>query len=226
MMGFLIGPALYFSILVFCGGLIWRAARYVRGLDWKLDRVAYVPQWPRGLSGALKSIGIWLLPWATLGWRTNPFTTAFFFLFHIGAVLLPLFLLAHAVMFERLFGIFLPSLPHLLADTLTIVSILALACMALRRLLLPYARALTTGEDWLAIILVALPLITGAMTHFGWGDYDLWLILHIISGEAFLIVAPFTKLAHIILFFMSRAQIGMDFGIKRGGANRGISVPW
>ena len=27
---------------------------------------------------------------------------------------------------------------------------------------------------------------------------------------------PFTKLSHFLLFFLSRAQIGMDFGIKRG----------
>jgi len=30
-----------------------------------------------------------------------------------------------------------------------------------------------------------------------------------------------TKLSHIILFFMSRAQLGMDFGIKRGGMKGG-----
>ena len=29
--------------------------------------------------------------------------------------------------------------------------------------------------------------------------------------------APFTKLSHIALFFCTRIQIGMDFGIKRGG---------
>ena len=32
-----------------------------------------------------------------------------------------------------------------------------------------------------------------------------------------LVAIPFTKLSHFVLFFMSRMQIGMDFGIKRGG---------
>jgi len=40
-----------------------------------------------------------------------------------------------------------------------------------------------------------------------------------------LIAIPFTKLSHIVLFFASRAQIGMDYGIKRGGM-KGKSMAW
>ena len=47
-----------------------------------------------------------------------------------------------------------------------------------------------------------------------------------LSGELFLILAPFTKLSHIVLYFMSRAQLGMDFAIKRGGGTRGGAFPW
>jgi hypothetical protein len=36
---------------------------------------------------------------------------------------------------------------------------------------------------------------------------------------------PFTKLSHFVLFFLSRAQIGMDFGIKRGGT-KGKGLAW
>jgi hypothetical protein len=57
------------------------------------------------------------------------------------------------------------------------------------------------------------------------GNYQFWLILHILSGEVWLIAIPFTKLSHFILFFMSRGQIGMDFGIKRGGM-KGRGMVW
>ena len=40
-----------------------------------------------------------------------------------------------------------------------------------------------------------------------------------------LVAIPFTKLSHFLLFFLTRAQIGMDFGIKRGGM-KGKTMPW
>ena len=50
--------------------------------------------------------------------------------------------------------------------------------------------------------------------------------LHIFAAELVLILAPFTKLSHIVLYFMSRGQLGMDYAIKRGGASRGPAFPW
>ena len=52
-----------------------------------------------------------------------------------------------------------------------------------------------------------------------------WVMAHIICGEIMLIAIPFTKLSHVILFFLSRAQIGMDYGIKRGGM-KGKGLAW
>jgi hypothetical protein len=48
---------------------------------------------------------------------------------------------------------------------------------------------------------------------------------HIISGHIVLIAIPFTKLSHFLLFFMTRAQLGMDYGIKRGGM-KGKGIAW
>jgi hypothetical protein len=56
-------------------------------------------------------------------------------------------------------------------------------------------------------------------------DYYFWLMAHIISGHIFLIAIPLTKLSHFLLFFMTRAQLGMDYGIKRGGM-KGKGMAW
>ena len=89
--------------------------------------------------------------------------------------------------------------------------------LVLRRIALPEVRILTTGYDYLILVVSAAPFVTGLVARYGLGDYNLWLLVHIVCGEILLIVAPFTKLSHILLFFMSRAQLGMDYGIKRGG---------
>ena len=134
--------------------------------------------------------------------------------------------LQHVVVIEYMFGISLPSLPSGLADVLSIIAVLGLLGLAYRRIACSAAKALTTKQDWFVLILAGLPLVTGIMFRFSVSSYEFWEFAHILTAEIFLIAAPFTKLSHIVLFFMSRAQIGMDFAIKRGGHNRGPAFPW
>ncbi|MGD9217629.1 MAG: hypothetical protein PVJ84_22650, partial [Desulfobacteraceae bacterium] len=95
----------------------------------------------------------------------------------------------------------------------------------LRRIALPQVRILTKPYDLLVLAIAMAPFLTGFLAHMQVGNYNLWLILHILSGEIMLVAIPFTKLSHFLLFFLSRAQLGMDFGIKRGGM-KGKSMPW
>ncbi|WP_300718745.1 sulfate respiration complex protein HmcE [uncultured Desulfovibrio sp.] len=227
MIDFISGPLFIFSLLVFVAGLLFKAVLYVRGLDAKLERVAYSAHPERSIPGILASIFKWLVPGGTQGWRTQPMATVAFFLLHFGAVLLPLFLLGHTVLLEDALGISLPSLPGALADLLAIMSLIGLALLVLRRLRVPAVRHLTTSADWLVLVLTILPFLTGVIARFASeSSYSTWIILHVLSGELFLILAPFTKLSHIVLFFMSRAQLGMDYAIKRGGRSRGGVFPW
>ena len=226
MLDFITGPLFVISIAVFIVGLLARAVIYVRGLDARLERVAYSYHTERSIPGALTSIFKWLIPGGTSGWRSQPVATILFFLLHFGAVLIPLFLLGHTVLLETYVGISLPSLPGGVADVLAIMALSGLVLLALRRLASPALRQLNSGQDWLILLLTFLPFATGLMARFDGGAYQTWMIAHVISGELFLILAPFTKLSHIMLFFMSRAQIGMDYAIKRGGATRGGAFPW
>jgi nitrate reductase gamma subunit len=226
MIAFLTGPMLWISLLVFFGGLTVRAVMYVRGLSWQLDRVAYKPHMSLGLRGAIHSIRCWLIPGGTYGWRQQPFMAAGFFLFHIGAILLPLFLLGHQELLKMAFGFSLPTLPSSVADALTVLAIIGGLMLAIRRIALPEVRILTTPYDWFILAISVAPFVTGFIARLHLGNYDFWLVCHILTGEAVLLLAPFTKLSHIVLFFMSRGQLGMDYNIKRGGAKRDTAFPW
>lgn len=223
---FLSGIGFTIALAVFCIGLLVRLILYFKGLDWRLDRVAYKPHMNAGMKGGLNSIFRWLIPFGTHGWRAQPFASLGFFLLHFGAVLVPLFLIAHTEILRNAIGLRLPQLPGMLADILTVAAIVGLLCLVLRRLALPQVRILTDWHDWLILILVIVPFVSGFVARMEMGNYSFWLTVHLIFGNLFLVLAPFTKLSHIALFFGSRWQLGADFAIKRGDRNRGHSFPW
>lgn len=225
MYAFLTGPFLWFVFAVFFVGLAWRVVWYVKGLSWQLDRVAYRAFPAAGAKGAARSIGFWLLPYGTHNWRQKPLFTAVFFGFHIGAVLVPLFLAGHAELLRERLGLAWPSLPQPLADTLTVIVLVSAVCIAVRRFALPEVRIVTTWYDYLLLAVATAPFATGFLAVMQVGDYGFWITAHILTGELLLLAIPFTKLYHVIGFFLSRAQLGMDFGIKRGGL-KGRSMPW
>jgi nitrate reductase gamma subunit len=220
MYDFLTGPMLWVSFGVFFFGLLYRIIWYVRGLSWQLDRVAYREHMGLGIRGALRSVFFWLIPFGSVGWRTKPLFTIMFYAFHFGLVLVPLFLEGHLLMLEEGIGISWPSMPMWLADTLTVAALIAAVFIVLRRIALPEVRILTTPYDYFLIAVSVAPLLTGFLAVHEVGDYDFWLLVHIMSAEILLIIIPFTKLNHIVGFFLSRGQLGMDFGIKRGGEKR------
>jgi nitrate reductase gamma subunit len=223
---FLTGPMFYISIAVFVIGLLVRVILYIKGLDWKLDRVAYRAHPKAGFKGAVRSIIFWLVPFGTRSWRVQPFMTVVFFVFHIGAVAVPLFLMAHNMVLAEKFGFSFFTLNPTLADILTWGVLVAAVLLLLRRIALPEVRNMSTTHDYFILALSSAPFVTGLICRYAAADtYSTWLIVHIIAGELLLILAPFTKLSHIALYFMSRAQIGMDFGIKRGGL-KGKEMAW
>lgn len=220
------GPLLWLTFLVFVGGLAWRVSTYIKGLDWKLDRVAYGTQTAYGVRGAARSIAAWLVPFGSRGWKVKPIFTILFFVFHIGIVITPLFLLGHAEILKMRFGLSWPALPMVLADVLTVAMMCAGAFIIVRRIALPEVRIITSLYDYLLLVITIAPFFTGFMAvHQLGGDYTFWLYAHILSGEVMLLAIPFTKLFHVVGFFLSRGQLGMDYGIKRGGM-KGTNMAW
>ena len=128
-------------------------------------------------------------------------------------------------MLQEKLGFSFVSMNQTVADVISWGVIFSAILLTVRRLVLPEVRILSTPYDYLILFLSAAPFITGLICRYEIGDYSFFLIVHILFGEILLISIPFTKLSHILLFFLSRAQLGMDFGIKRGGM-KGKGLAW
>jgi len=209
---FLTGPALWFAFIFFIGGLAVRIAFLFR-LSRKKDRVVYNHfsfRW------GLRSVMHWIIPWASASMRQQPVFTLVGFLFHVSLLTVPLFLDAHIVLWDEAFGVSLWSLPDALADAMTVALLAAAVFLFVRRGIRPEVRILTSSWDYALLILTALPFLTVFLSYHQWGPYELLLILHILLGEILLILIPFTKLGHMLLFFFTRAFIGSEMGGRRG----------
>ncbi len=210
---FAAGPLFAFSFSVFLLGSAWRVLRFVL-LARQADPAAlkgFRPAW------ALKSILHWLIP-ANITAQANPLMTIAGFAFHLALIAVALLFSAHVALWDQAWNISWWTLPDEAADWLTYLFLAAAAFLAYRRLALPHVRALTTAADWLALALTVLPMLTGLCAYRQWGDYDLMITLHVLAGNLMLLAVPCTKLSHAVLFFVSRAVTGSDFGKRSVGA--------
>jgi nitrate reductase gamma subunit len=210
---FAAGPLFAFSFSVFALGSAWRVLRFVllaRAADPAALR-GFRPAW------ALKSVLRWLVP-ANITARENPLMTCAGFAFHLALILVALCFSAHVILWDQAVSLSWWMLPDEWADWLTYLFLAAAAFFMWRRVALPHVRALTTPSDWLVLALTVLPMLTGMIAYRQWGDYDLMITLHVLSGNLMLLAVPFTKLSHAVLFFVSRAVTGSDFGKRSVGA--------
>ena len=208
---FVSGPLVWISLAVFAGGSLFRLLSMAR-LARQRDGVVYSHMEGRF---ALRSILHWITPFGTENMRKNPMMTLAAFGFHVGAILVPLFLFAHVVLVKEALDLGWWTLPDAAADVLTVVVVLCCAYFLVRRIRRPEVRYLTTASDYLILGLVAAPFITGFWAMRGWPGYGWMLIAHILSGELMLVMIPFTKLSHMFFFPFTRGYMGSEFGAVR-----------
>jgi nitrate reductase gamma subunit len=208
---FLTGPALWISFVIFIGGLVVRTAFYI-GLSRERDKVFY-NHFDWGWS--LRSIFAWLVPLGSVSWRQQPVFALVVWVFHLGLLGVPLFLEAHNILFEEAWDWSLPTLPAAVADWGTLVVIACGVFLILRRLVRPEVRLFTSAWDYFLLLLVMSPFVTGYLAYHQYGDYELMLVLHILLSEVLLVIIPFSKLGHMILFFFTRAFIASEMGARR-----------
>ena len=205
------GPMTWLAFVVFLGGSIYRI--------WSMSRLLVQKEKSLlthlSLRYGLRSLAHWLTPFATRNMRMHPAMTVVSFAFHICLLLVPIFLLAHIVLWEEAWGISLWALPEGLADVMTIIVVAACLFFAVRRMLVPEVRFVSGGGDYLFLGVVALPFITGYYCAQQWPGYPAMMIAHMLSGQLMLAIIPFTRLSHMLFMWFTRFYIGSEFGSVR-----------
>ena len=207
---FVRGPLVWIAFIVFIGGSIYQIRELI--LLAKKEKVVYPYM---SLKFTLRSLLHWFIPFASVNWRRRPVITMVTFLFHIGLVLLPIFLLSHNVLIYESWGISWWTIPEGLADIMTMIVIGCCIFFFLRRIFAPEVRFVTFADDYLILAIAFLPFITGFLAYHQWLlPHKIMVILHMIFGSLMLIAIPFTRLGHMLYFFLTRAYMGSDQGYR------------
>jgi nitrate reductase gamma subunit len=213
---FVEGPLLWIAFLTFFIGSILRAALFL-SVSRKRDKIIYQYfSWKY----VLATFGRWLLP-LNKDIAKNPVFTTLGYMFHICLIVVPIWFSGHISLWEESrFEWSWTPIPDGLADWMTLIFLAIALFLLLRRIISADIRLLSTFSDYLLIVVVALPFITGYFLTHGTVDNIGFLgeniqLIHMLSGELMLILIPFTKLSHFVLFFFSRGATAIEFG-RRG----------
>lgn len=210
MLEFLSGPLVWVAFAGFLGGSLYRLI--TMALAARRERVV----WPTmNVRFGLRSVLHWVVPYRNRVTRGRPLFTAISFGFHACVVLTPLLAMGHAALWQESWGIHWWSLPPALIDVMTGMVIVGGAVFLLRRIAYPEVRRITSWKDVLILLLVISPFVTGFVAHHQWLHHDAVMVLHILSGVAWLIAIPFTRLSHMLWFLFTRAYMGSEFGAVR-----------
>jgi len=213
---FVEGPLLWIAFLTFFIGSILRAALFL-SVSRKRDKIVYQYfSWKY----VLATFSRWLLP-LNKDVAKNPIFTILGYMFHICLIVVPVWFSGHISLWEESrFEWSWTPIPDGLADWMTLIFLAIALFFLLRRIISADIRLLSTFSDYLLIVVVALPFMTGYFLTHGIVDNIGFLgeniqLIHMLSGELMLILIPFTKLSHFVLFFFSRGATAIEFG-RRG----------
>ncbi|HOT43439.1 MAG TPA: hypothetical protein PLM53_03150 [Spirochaetota bacterium] len=199
---FLTGPGARFSLTILALGaarlLILTAADFVNVVRRAGDKnIEY--------GEALASTLSWAVPVRHIT-HTRPLFSAVSFLFHLGLIITPLFLLEHIMLWELGTGYGWAALPGAVADGMTLLVILAgmflITCRAADRL----RRFISTPSHYVLTGLIVTVFASGFLAHQSWNPLTRTpiMIIHTLTGNILLILIPFTRLSHAILFPLAR----------------------
>lgn len=210
------GPLFRLSLLVCALGLAFRLgnATYQIIAAWRRAGDRDLP-----LRSVVQATFQWLFPYRLL--RMRPGYSVASFLFHVGIVLVPFFLAGHVALLHGVLPAWWPTLSPSVADTLTVISVLALGAVLAGRAATATARSLTTTQDVGVLVLLLVMVAAGflaANPRFSPFEARTVLLVHILSGNLALLLTPFTKLVHCALVPLTQltSEVGWHFPAESG----------
>lgn len=196
------GPLFVVTFLVMILGLARQVFLQVYFLTVKKGRRLKEVPWRNMARDTLS----WAVPVRHIEPGTGVFSAASF-LMHIGIVLVPLFLVDHVALWSGFLGVPLPYLGRGVADVLTILTIICGLLLLVYRTFKTRHRLVSQPSDYFLLVVVLLPFIAGFMaSHPGVNPFpwEAMMLTHLLSAELLFVLIPFTKLAHVVLFFFDR----------------------
>jgi nitrate reductase gamma subunit len=203
------GPLWYFSLAVFCIGVLWQLGQIVFAKGKTDLSVA------RGSasSGAIRKVFSRFVPHREIAPHIRVQVVAGY-MFHLGLFALLFFAAPHVIFLEEnLLGFGWAPMPHWAFIVASQFAFFGLILLWLRRMLNSVSRLISNLDDHIAAILTFVVMLTGCLALLK-GHSELRL-LHRFTVELLLIYFPFSCLMHTFTFIPSRAFTGAWFG-RRG----------
>jgi nitrate reductase gamma subunit len=196
------GPLFALTFLVMVLGLGRQLALQTYFLCVKKGRLLRAVPWK---SIARETLG-WAVPVRHMDSGTGIFSASSF-LMHIGIILVPVFLIDHIALWDGFLGVSLPALGRGTADVLTLLTIACGLLLLILRIFFTRHRMVSRPMDYFLLLLVILPFLSGYLAgHPGVNPFpwNAMMLTHLLSAELLFVLTPFTKLAHVVLFFFDR----------------------
>jgi nitrate reductase gamma subunit len=199
------------SLLHFARGPLFRLCFTIMVLG--LARILFLDLW--GAYKAYRKAGDKKMPWRLIArrsfewifpvkriWRNPQVYSIFSILFHVGLIVVPIFLFAHISLWKSSVGIYWPGLSYWWAFGLTLSTIVFAVAMLIERTFVKSIRSLSRAQDYFWLILLLFPFMTGfvcANFNISAGFYQFLMLVHVFSGDLIFLLIPFTKIAHCVL---------------------------
>lgn len=197
------GPLAYFALTILVLGLLRQIILTIWDMIVAKRRAgdqSKVPVWQ-----ALKQTILWLLPTSHFR-RAKPGFVFASLLFHLGILVSALFLGNHLDILRSLVGVAWPSIFKPILDWIAVIAILGGLYVLFYRLYARDARALSRGMDYFLVILLLCLFTSGYVAGQPWNPipYNGLMLFHTLCGFMIVILAPFTKISHCVLFPLNR----------------------
>src|SRR4030042_2225378 len=199
---FLIGPFFAFSSLLMILGLL--RLFIITILDM---RAAFRNAGDKNIkfSKIIKETLVWMLPGKNTI-NTSVVFSVVSFIFHIGLIIVPVFLFEHIIIWKHIFKFGWPAIGKSAADILTLITIACGLILLGYRVFSRKRRNLSGAWDYFFLMLILVIFISGCLipveTRFL--SFESRLLIHVLCGNFAMIIFPFTRLAHCILFPLLR----------------------
>ena len=210
------GPLFRFALAVLVLGLGYRLAVTLAEAyrSWRLAGDRHLPG--RAIAAATLQ---WIFPGRLM--RTRPLYGVASGVFHAGILVVPPFLAGHVLLLSAYLPSWWPVLPAAGADLLSLVALVAAAGLTAGRAASRSSRSMSRSGDYAVPVVLFLLLGSGLLAShpdLSFLNARTALLIHVLLGNAALVMTPFTKIAHCVLYPFTQLvfELGWHFPAESG----------